>query len=548
MKNFIRFYFLFSLIIVVFSCSDDNDSDNSPDPNNEYIEYLNTPNSEGQLLSEIYMDNDNATTYVYGKTDGDGAPLEIQSFAYNADNSNKVDYVILDDNQRVSLLYSETNGLKDDIIHKFIYPEDGLVNYVVYERDWITMSDAVINFTTVEYDGDSFTGYGLLRNASNVTGIEWNAVKGWLGVCVGVAGAAILVVTAPTVLAGVLAAVIFAGAASASEPPVEETNPDAPDTPDTTLDENQCEDSDLEVIIGVDPGNLLVAIVNGDTASYTFYWSTGDVDTGIITDSIVAPGDGNYYLMVIDDNGCIAFGSATIGSEPVDAQLLIATWYLVGETENGVNTFDVDDCNITVEFTENQLIATEFYGDACELSDEIPSNYEVNGNIITETADGDTSFITILELTPYKMVLQEVDGAFTYVETYTNIFGGWFFAENSNCVVSNGDTFMDNGSGELLTLNEDYTAILPDDSNGNYLTNSFTFENNILTINLSYQDFFSPACDGVNFQTATNSMTLTYDKVTNTFNGTSQSSRTDVIGSDCTRYGETCTGTVSLTR
>jgi hypothetical protein len=146
------------------------------------------------------------------------------------------------------------------------------------------------------------------------------------------------------------------------------------------------------------------------------------------------------------------------------------------------------------------------------------------------------------------MVLQEVDGDFTYVETYTNIFGGWSFAENSNCVVSNGDTFTDNGSGELLTLNNDYTVVLPDDSNGNYLTNGFTFENYILTINLSYQDFFSPACEGVNFQTATNAMTLTYDPVSNSFSGTSQSSRNDVIGSDCSRLGETCTGTVSMTR
>ena len=39
-----------------------------------------------------------------------------------------------------------------------------------------------------------------------------------------------------------------------------------------------------------------------------------------------------------------------------------------------------------------------------------------------------------------------------------------------------------------------------------------------------------------------------YDNASNTFTGTSQSSRNDVIGSDCSRLGETCTGTVSMTR
>ncbi len=549
MKNFIRFYFILSLITVAFSCSDDNDSEDAIDPNNEYIEYLNSPNSEGQLLSEIYIDSNNATTYVYGQAANDGSPLTVNSFAYSIENSNRIDYVILDDNQRISLLYSETSSLKDDIVHKFMYPEDGLVNYIVYERDWTTMADTVIDFSTVEYDGDNFTGYNLLRNSSSINGIEWSAVQGWLGVCVGVAGAAILVVTAPTVLTGVLAAVIFAGAASASELPLEVTNPDAPNTPDTTLIENQCSDSNLEVIIGVDPGNLLVAIVNGDSEDYDFYWSTGETSTQLISDTIVAPEDGNYYLMVVDDNDCVAFASATIGPiEPVEAELLIGNWFLIGETENGENTFNVEDCNITVEFNETQIIATEFFGDACENSDASTSNYQINGNIITETAEGESSIITVLELSPYKLVLEEIDGEFVYVETYTNIFGTWTITENSDCVsTGDGSTFTDNGTAPL-TLNEDYTVTAEDDSNGNYITNSFTFENNVLTITASYQDFFSPPCGGVDFKIATYSAVYTYDSETGTFTGTSESSQEEVTGSDCVENGNNCSGTVTLTR
>jgi hypothetical protein len=62
--------FLFALFLF-FGCSDD-DSEDTVDPNNTYLEYANAPNSEGQLLSEIYVDSDNATTYVYGTADAFG--------------------------------------------------------------------------------------------------------------------------------------------------------------------------------------------------------------------------------------------------------------------------------------------------------------------------------------------------------------------------------------------------------------------------------------------------------------------------------------------
>jgi hypothetical protein len=553
MKNFLRFYLVFSLIVVSFSCSDD-DSDDNDIGNFNITNYEIIPNTANSLVSKVFVENDQATSYFYGDSDSNGTLISISGLAYQQTNSNQITYFTLDDQGRLSYMYNEVNGIKDSQIINFTYPEDNLVNFIFLDRNWDTGIDSLIEFVPVEIDGDNFTAIPLLNRQTNDSAL-YQFLANHIGVIAG--AAAVVAVAAVGVTVGGVALGVLGGLAVSTALLAEENNgsdtpfvpedPESPEAPEE-VNVNQCEDTNLEVIIGVDPGNLIVAIVNGESVDYDFYWSTGETSTELISDSIVAPEDGNYYVLVIDDNGCLAFGSATIGTMEIDPNLLLATWYLVGETENGNNTFDVNACNITVEFTDTQLIATEFFGDDCEFSDEIPSNYEVNGNIITETADGDTSFITILELTPFKMVLQEVDGDFTYVETYTNIFGGWSFAENSNCVVSNGDTFTDNGSGELLTLNNDYTVVLPDDSNGNYLTNGFTFENYILTINLSYQDFFSPACEGVNFQTATNAMTLTYDPVSNSFSGTSQSSRNDVIGSDCSRLGETCTGTVSMTR
>ena len=159
LKHMKNLAFLFALFLL-FGCSDD-DSEDTVDPNNTYIEYANAPNSEGQLLSEIYVDSDNATTYVYGKANASGAPLQVESFAYRVENSNKTEFIILDNNQRVSLLYSETNGIKDNIVHSFAYPEEGIVNYIVYDRDWTSMEDTVVDFSTVEvgYASEYFGRY-----------------------------------------------------------------------------------------------------------------------------------------------------------------------------------------------------------------------------------------------------------------------------------------------------------------------------------------------------------------------------------------------------
>ena len=304
------------------------------------------------------------------------------------------------------------------------------------------------------------------------------------------------------------------------------------------LNDNPCENSDLEVIIGVDPGNVLVAIVNGDSVDYNFYWSTGEINTGLISDSIVAPEDGNYYVIVEDDNGCVAFASTNISSETVDAQFLLAKWYLVGETENDVSTFDVNACNITVQFTETQLIATEFYGDSCEFSDEIISNYELNGNIITETAEGDTSIITILELTPFKMVLQEIDGDFTYVETYSNIFGDWTITA-TEC---GGPDIDYTGS---ITLNSDYTVTQEDDSGGNYIINYFSFENYELFIKTEYMD---PVCDGTDSRFQSDTVILNYDSITDSFSGTGNTVKDEIDVTGCQLPPYNCNYNVVLSR
>ena len=163
MKNFLKSSLIICLLIFVSSCSNDADSpdEDSQNRNNEVINYLSTPDSEGQLLSKVYIEEDKGTTYFYGSTDANGEGLLTQSLAYKVDDSDRVEYVVLDELQRVKYIYSEVNGVKENEIHSFTYPEEGIVNYIILKRDWATLEDDILHFSTVETDGEEFIAHNL---------------------------------------------------------------------------------------------------------------------------------------------------------------------------------------------------------------------------------------------------------------------------------------------------------------------------------------------------------------------------------------------------
>ena len=138
-------------------------------------------------------------------------------------------------------------------------------------------------------------------------------------------------------------------------------------------------------------------------------------------------------------------------------------------------------------------------------------------------------------------------GSFNVLVSSIDISGTWVITENSTCQSTNGDTSTDNGIG-ILILNDDSTVSIEDDSNGVYLTNNFTFQDNVLTIELSYEKDFSPPCGGIDFQLVNNSYQLMFDEVLGTFSGTSQSSVSEVSDTGCIQFGNSCNGTVFLKR
>ncbi len=111
-----------------------------------------------------------------------------------------------------------------------------------------------------------------------------------------------------------------------------ENNESAPPSPTIVTEElnDSCADSPLGVVLGVDPGNELVALPTGVSGTFQFHWSTGETETTHSSHSIIAPGPGVYSVLVIDENNCFAIGTATIQDGCEDSDLSVTATYSSG--------------------------------------------------------------------------------------------------------------------------------------------------------------------------------------------------------------------------
>lgn len=391
MKNAIRLSLLFTLLILLNSCSKDEDETSSPAPEitGDVINYQGEPDSENQLLTEVFIDNTQTTTYYYGTTDSEGNADIIQSVVFDAAADGTIGNVVLDSEQRVNFIYYERDGAKLAEVHKFSYPESEVVNFMAVHRDWSTMEDSLVSFITVETDGEDFIPYQLYGKSNEALQDALVTGLGVLGVVAVIAGGA-AISTATGIIAGLIAAGTFLSVANAEEPPLTTPNPMAPEAPVETLEPFDCDNSALTVTVGVDPGNVLVAIVNGDSESYTFYWSTDEINTGIIANDITAPGPGNYYVFVEDENGCLAFGSATIQEES-SIDLYSDTWIMEVLNPCSFGQYDGEQTNYNFQFAENGTIQfTTTLIDGEDISgglNTLPLVFELEGDQLSISGD-----------------------------------------------------------------------------------------------------------------------------------------------------------------
>jgi len=363
---------LMALLVAMFiaplfiGCEKDETPIDENPVNSNFTVYTNEsgePNEEANALQAVYTDELTGDAVdFYGNFDAEGSPLQVQTIRVNQANSDTIiNFIINPLTNSFDKAVLEVNGERLETMISFDFP-DGDTSMVMsyYDVNWNTGDSELVysvemfitNGTIVEspifyrladsQDGGTFvgllagigTGVAVAETALAVGAIGGSSL---VGTAAGVAAAGVAAVGSSVIIgAVVVGATLFAitNNANASEPvppgtPLPPGTPQSNPTPDpepqVPTPVNPCLTNGVNVTVGVDPGNELVAIATGGTGGpYTFSWSTGATATAGTFTTLTLGQPGTYSVSVIDGNGCAAAGSATIEEGVGECQLCAA--------------------------------------------------------------------------------------------------------------------------------------------------------------------------------------------------------------------------------
>jgi hypothetical protein len=420
MKSFFRFYLLFSLITVAFSCSDDDSGDSQPtDPINiQFIRFGDNLVPSSVVPRTTYWNTDNnrqITSYL--NTDISGNIFKLSKLVGD-DGSGLSTVISFDQNGIINSLHQQ-DPITGVISNKVFVLEDEATGNVYFGNeegvqeiasgtslsdfgnflnsdDDLLVSDALNTSKNIIekllfYANDSSTN----RSGLNLGALVIGAFA--LYAIIMIAGSAIITTTVGEQInsGGNFSECQWTNSCGSDRRANDEENFCSIPTTDficsevVNVTESPCEDSNLEVIIGVDPGNVLVAIVNGDSLDYDFYWSTGETDTGSCCDDITVTEDGTYYVIAIDDNGCSAFASVTIDSE-IDCSGTSYT-YCYGNNEDTIFTHEGNAIYITAGSFEAPPFDDIIIYDGPDISSPIllDNIFDFTGGLYLQSTSGD---------------------------------------------------------------------------------------------------------------------------------------------------------------
>lgn len=299
--------------------------------------------------------NGNNTVDFYGNFNNLSEPDVLNSIRVNQLSSDTVVNFILDEvTGNFERAVFELNGEKLDVVVDFEFPAgDTTMILSHYNYNWDTgeselyyageysLSGGTVGETAVfarGQQGASGTDDWILGGVGVGVGVAIAEIAlatgviagtGLVGAAAGAVAVAVAGVSATVILAAVVVGVALAtiSGANASEivpqngpipngtPPGNASNGQLPDP----LPENPCITNRVYVIVGADDDGTLTAIATGGTGDYTYSWSNGTTVTTSVTFHTISPDtEGTYSVLVNDENGCAATGSATSYTEDVE--------------------------------------------------------------------------------------------------------------------------------------------------------------------------------------------------------------------------------------
>jgi len=109
--------------------------------------------------------------------------------------------------------------------------------------------------------------------------------------------------------------------------------------------------------------------------------------------------------------------------EDINSNDLIGTWLLESESFNGEDVADVElECPVFLEFTDFEVIETEYYGDDCSSTQVESFTYFLDGNVI-ESAVGDAEILLLNEEVLQLRILDVYyEDNIEYIDTYVSTY------------------------------------------------------------------------------------------------------------------------------
>lgn len=351
MRNSVFALLLLAAIAIpaMIGCEKNETPDDNAVPN--LIVYSNQsgePNESANTLQAHYADEQTGNTVdFYGNYNAGGTPQQVETVRVLR-NDTVINFIINTATNNFDKAILEVNGVKLETMVTFDFPAgDTSMIMSFYNMDWNTgnsdliysgefamsggtiVEDPIYQARLAEVQDGGFVGLlagvgvgvAVAETAVAVGAIGGSSLVGTAvgAVAVGVAAVGTSIVWGAVIVGATLVAITNANASELEPqngpfPPGTPTQNPTPD-PEPQLPplENPCLSNGVNVTVGIDPGNVLVAIATGGTGGpYTFAWSTGATQTASTYTSITAPGPGLYSVSVMDANGCAAAGSATV--------------------------------------------------------------------------------------------------------------------------------------------------------------------------------------------------------------------------------------------
>jgi hypothetical protein len=335
MKKSLLLTIVFFCILVACKKENENpDNEELPNPSLTYtsVNITNAIDQSNVILNETTNDLDGSIFQFFGSTNNVGLPMSVSTIVYHSPSSDTIVHLEFNELQQIETISFEVNGVQSIDLIRFTYLETNKIGIILSNYNWSSQEESIVKFAVADFTTDPPAAFYLKKGGGWLPEITLTAATNLILGAISVVGIAYLGLPLGTAyaVAGaltlLLANVSTAGAAEITQEQYASSGA-LTNIPLNTIPTDPCINTTLTAQIAVKSGNVLTALAVGTASAINqYFWSTGDFSTAGAFNSITVPGPGTYYVLIIDEFGCSAFGSAEVVSSPIQYLIDGSPW------------------------------------------------------------------------------------------------------------------------------------------------------------------------------------------------------------------------------